>query len=109
MPAGGELFINGDVRRPTWTRLAVTAEQGAVEIEVEDAVEWVAGDEIVLATSNGWDKHDVAIIAKRLGPRRLLLQSPLKHQHWSVRGVINELTEVGLLTRNVKIQVSKRP
>ena len=102
--AGGELAINAAVRGPTWARLAASAAAGDVEIELDVDVSWRRGDELVLATTSGWDKHDAVRVLRMLGPRRVLLESPLVNDHWSVKGLVDELCEVGMLTRQVKIQ-----
>ena len=51
MLSGGTLNIHGN-RNHTWTKLAATAEAGSSIIEVLDASQWQAGDEIVLASTD---------------------------------------------------------
>ncbi len=47
----GTLNLHGN-RTNTWTKLSQTAAKGATSIEVLDAAEWRAGDEIVLASTD---------------------------------------------------------
>jgi len=51
MLSGGTLNLHGN-RTRTWTKLASTAEAGATTINVLDASQWQAGDEIVLASTD---------------------------------------------------------
>ncbi len=51
MLAGGTLNLHGD-RTNTWSKLAATANAGATSIEVLNAAQWRAGDEIVLASTD---------------------------------------------------------
>ncbi|XRB13975.1 G8 domain-containing protein [Pseudoscourfieldia marina] len=101
---GGDLFINGAVRGPTWTHLAASVSKGDSEIEFTDDVSWQPGDEIAIASTNGWNRHDKSVIKEVLSPRRVRLKMPLKYPHWSTAGVVPELAEVGLLTRSVRIE-----
>lgn len=45
------LDIHGKVRTPTWTLLSSTVEVGATSITVDDPVDWVAGESIVITSS----------------------------------------------------------
>ena len=47
----GTLNLHGTTDH-TWTKLAATAERGSTSIQVLDASEWRAGDEIVLASTD---------------------------------------------------------
>src|SRR5690606_27948598 len=51
MISGGTLNLHGN-RSNAWTRLARTAEKGSSTIEVLNAAQWQAGDEIVLASTD---------------------------------------------------------
>jgi cell migration-inducing and hyaluronan-binding protein len=51
MLSGGTLNLHGN-RTNAWTKLASTAEAGSTTIEVLDASQWQAGDEIVLASTD---------------------------------------------------------
>src|SRR5690606_24919377 len=51
MLSGGTLNLHGN-RSNSWTKLAKTAEAGSTSIEVLDASQWQAGDEIVLASTD---------------------------------------------------------
>jgi hypothetical protein len=51
MISGGTLNLHGD-RTHTWSKLAATANAGAISIQVLDAKGWKVGDEIVLASTS---------------------------------------------------------
>ena len=51
MLSGGTLNLHGN-RTNTWTKLAKTADAGSTTIEVLNASQWQAGDEIVLASTD---------------------------------------------------------
>src|SRR5512147_164191 len=51
MLSGGTLNLHGTVTN-TWTKLSSTAEKGATSIQVLNAAQWKAGDEIVLASTD---------------------------------------------------------
>src|SRR5690348_7904283 len=51
MLSGGTLNLHGTAKN-TWTKLSATAEKGATSIQVLNADQWKAGDEIVLASTD---------------------------------------------------------
>ena len=48
----GTLDLHGTVRTPTWTQLASNAITGATSITLKEAVDWVTGEVIVIASSS---------------------------------------------------------
>ena len=107
----GKIDIFGEVRTPTWTLLASTAEKGASTITLKDAVDWRVGEQIVIATTD-WDlEHsETRFITAVSGDKlTITLNRPLDFQHVSVRDTYGESNqyfiemrgEVALLTRNV--------
>ena len=113
---GGILDIHGKVRSHTWTSLQTTADAGATSIVVQGSVDWVAGEVIVIAsTDHDHYNSESRTIATALvntpapGQTTLTFTEPLKHRHYggiqTIDGVQFEMrAEVGLLTRNVVIQ-----
>jgi len=103
----GTLNLHGD-REHTWTKLAKTAKAGATRIDVLDANGWRKGDVIVLASTD-FDPHQAeerTITA--IHGNALTLDEPLKYMHFGeITYGVDERGEVGLLTRNIKIQASK--
>jgi hypothetical protein len=119
---GGTLELHGK-KRTSWTNIAATANAGATQITLKQAVNWEIGDKIAL-TSTGlantakksWNDVDEAEIANISADKKILtLTSPLKFKHiggsksyrrardgkkWDV----NIFGEVGLLSHYIKIQ-----
>src|SRR5690606_31888254 len=98
--------LHGD-RTHTWTKLSATAEAGSTTIEVLDASGWRVGDEIVLASTDYDPRQaEVRTIAAIRG-NTLTLDEPLEYMHFGkITFDVDERGEVGLLTRNIKIQAS---
>ncbi len=121
----GVIELHGK-EKVSWTKLSETVNPGASTIKVEDATSWEVGDEIIIApsvgpgrTSNGleddsfadmYDKRTITAISKGW---ELTLNSGLTYKHtgeivpYSGNGqnwTVDIRAEVGLLTRNIKIQ-----
>ena len=103
--------IHGKTRAPVWTELSETAAVGATVIKVATAVDWIAGEEIVIASSSY--EHSEAerrTIASIDGTKKeITLTQALTYKHFSADETFGAQTgalrtEVGLLTRNIKIQ-----
>jgi hypothetical protein len=103
---GGTLNLHG-ARGNAWTKLAETAEAGSARIEVLDASEWRVGDEIVLASTDfnprQAERRHIAAIRRNV----ITLDEPLEYMHFGeITYGVDERGEVGLLTRNIKVQAS---
>ena len=107
MMMAGTLSLHGD-RKNTWTKLASTAKAGSVQIQVLNAAGWRKGDRIVLASTD-FDPHQAeerTITA--VSGNALTLDKPLTYMHFgAITFGVDERGEVGLLTRNIKIQASE--
>ena len=103
---GGTLQLHGD-RTNSWTKLARTAKAGSSTIDVLNAGGWRKGDVIVLASTD-FDPHQAeerTITA--ISGNALTLDKPLQYMHFGeITYGVDERGEVGLLTRNIKIQAS---
>src|SRR6185437_6639378 len=107
MMLNGTLELHGD-RTNSWTKLESTAKAGASRIEVLDASQWRKGDVIVLASTD-FDPHQAEerTIAAVSG-NAITLDKPLQYMHFGeITYGVDERGEVGLLTRNIKIQASE--
>ncbi|KAM9824037.1 PKHD1 like 1, tandem duplicate 1 [Neosynchiropus ocellatus] len=112
----GTLDLHGKPVPQTWTRLAATAAEGATTITLEKKVTWKANDKIVIATTghrHSQKENEVKTIASvSADGLTLTLTEPLTYEHLGVRvtlpdgAVFDARAEVGLLTRNVKVQGS---
>ena len=106
MISGGTLNLHGD-RTNSWTKLAETAEAGSTRIEVLDASEWRVGDEIVLASTDFNPRQAETRHISAIRGNTLTLDQPLDYMHFGeITFDVDERGEVGLLTRNIKIQAS---
>ena len=106
MIAGGTLNLHGD-RENSWTKLSKTAEAGSNSIEVLDAAGWRVGDEIVLASTDYDPRQAERRTISRIRGNRITLDKNLDYMHFGeVTFDIDERGEVGLLTRNIRVQAS---
>ena len=103
----GTLNLHGDRKNP-WTRLSATAKAGANRIQVLDASGWRKGDVIVLASTDYNPRQAEERTITGISGNALSLDQPLKYMHFGqITDGVDERGEVGLLTRNIKIQASK--
>jgi cell migration-inducing and hyaluronan-binding protein len=103
---GGTLSLHGD-RENAWTKLAETAEAGSTRINVLDASGWRVGDEIVLASTDFNPRQAETRHISAIRRNTLTLDQPLEYMHFgAITYGVDERGEVGLLTRNIKIQAS---
>ena len=103
----GTLNLHGD-REHTWTKLARTAQAGSAEIEVLDARGWRVGDEIVLASTDFDPRQAERRTISRVSGNQLTLDEPLEYMHFGqVTFGVDQRGEVGLLSRNIRIQASE--
>jgi hypothetical protein len=106
MISGGTLNLHGNTTH-TWTKLAKTAKAGATTIQVLDASGWRAGDEIVLASTDFDPRQAERRTIKAIRGNTITLDQPLAYMHFGkITFGVDERGEVGLLTRNIKIQAS---
>lgn len=106
MIVGGMLNLHGD-RENTWTKLAETAAAGSSEIEVLDASGWRVRDEIVLASTDFDFEQAERRTISAIDGNVITLDQPLEYMHFGeITFGIDERGEVGLLTRNIRIQAS---
>src|ERR1700729_4311846 len=111
MLMGGTLNLHGD-RTNSWTKLSGTANAGATSIQVLNAAGWRVGDEIVLASTDfdprqAERRNIAAIHANTNGGNTITLDKKLDYMHFGkITFDVDERGEVGLLTRNIKLQAS---
>ena len=102
----GTLSLHGD-RENAWTKLAETAEAGSTRIDVLDASDWRVGDEIVLASTDFNPRQAETRHISAISGNTLTLDQPLEYMHFGeITFGVDERGEVGLLTRNIKVQAS---
>ena len=107
MLSGGTLNLHGD-RSNSWTKLAKTAEAGSSSIEVLNASQWQAGDEIVLASTDFDPRQAERRNIAAISGNTITLDKPLVYMHFGeITFEVDERGEVGMLTRNIKVQASE--
>jgi hypothetical protein len=106
MLMGGTLNLHGN-RTNSWTKLSKTAEAGSDSIEVLNAAEWRAGDEIVLASTDFDPRQAERRTIAGISGNRITLDRKLDYMHFGkITFGVDERGEVGLLSRNIVIQAS---
>jgi len=106
MLSGGTLNLHGD-RTNTWTKLSKTADAGSTSIEVLNAAQWRVGDEIVLASTDYDPRQAERRTIAAISGNAITLDKKLDYMHFGkITFDVDERGEVGLLTRNIKIQAS---
>jgi cell migration-inducing and hyaluronan-binding protein len=103
---GGTLNLHGD-RKHTWTKLAETAAAGGTSIQVLDATGWRVGDEIVLASTDFDARQAERRTISAIRGNAITLDRKLDFMHFGkITFDVDERAEVGLLTRNIRLQGS---
>jgi cell migration-inducing and hyaluronan-binding protein len=106
MISGGTLNLHG-VQKNAWTKLARTAEAGSNSIEVLNAADWRVGDQIVLASTDFDSRQAERRTIAAISGNTLTLDKPLTYMHFGkITHEVDERGEVGLLSRNIKVQAS---
>src|SRR6187551_1133129 len=106
MLSGGTLNLHGD-RKNAWTKLAATAAAGSTSIQVLNASGWRVGDEIVLASTDFNPRQAERRTISAISGNTLTLDKKLDYMHFGkITFDVDERGEVGLLTRNIKVQAS---
>lgn len=106
MIMGGTLNLHGE-RQHTWTKLAQTAAAGSSSIQVLDASGWRVGDEIVLASTDYDPRQAERRTISAIRGNTITLDRKLEYMHFGkITFDVDERGEVGLLTRNIRIQAS---
>jgi hypothetical protein len=107
MLSGGTLNLHGTTTN-TWSKLAATAAAGATSIQVLNASGWKVGDEIILASTDYDPRQAERRTITAISGNNLTLDKKLDFMHFGkITFDVDQRGEVGLLTRNVKIQASE--
>ena len=117
----GSLDIHGLPRDVYWTRLLATENQGENVIQVEDDVatgsegDWKVGDELIIASTTFEARQAEVVKIASVNSNMITLETPLQYKHTSALHTLPDGrkyklgAEVGLLTRNVKIEGANNP
>jgi cell migration-inducing and hyaluronan-binding protein len=102
----GTLSLHGD-RTNSWTKLAATAKAGSARITVLSAAGWRKGDRIVLASTDFDPAQAETRTVAAIAGNAVTLDKPLNYMHFGkITFGVDERGEVGMLTRNIRIQAS---
>ena len=94
----------GPTPGPSWR---ARRKQAATSIEVLDAAGWRVGDEIVLASTDFDPRQAEQRTISAIRGNKITLDQKLDYMHFGkITFDVDERGEVGLLTRNIKIQAS---
>src|SRR4029077_12296581 len=94
-------------RQNTWTKLARTAEAGSNSIQVLNAAGWRVGDEIVLTSTDFDPRQAERRTISAISGNTITLDKKLDFMHFGkITFDVDERGEVGLLTRNIRLQAS---
>ena len=109
----GTLDVHGKPIPTTWTHLSETANSGDTEIKLKKSVTWVAGDKIVIATTEkrfSKNENEIRTIDSVSNDgKTITLSEALEYDHISISQTfggreIETRAEVGILSRNVRIK-----
>ena len=113
---GGTLSIHGK-DRVEWTRLGASAAAGATSLTLSEPVDWMEGDSILVTSSRGdWNEAEMLTITSvSTDLKTVYFTTPMVYPHNGTQltktraadgksWTIDLRAEVGLLSRNVKIQ-----
>ena len=103
---GGTLNLHGN-RTNSWTKLSKTAEAGSTSIEVLNAAGWRVGDEVVLASTDFDPRQAERRTIAAIRGNAITLDKKLDFMHFGkITFDVDERGEVGMLTRNIRLQAS---
>ena len=106
----GVLDIHGTVRNKTWTTLSTTAAAGTNILRLTDPVDWKVGELVGIASSTySYNNSECLRISQVIDSQTFKLNDSLAYTHYSAIEThdgrpVKLLTEVGLLSRNIKIK-----
>lgn len=111
---GAHLELHGAARdKRSWTQLDATAGPGATAITLlEEPTGWAPGDDIVIAPTSIDPAQAEQVTITGVSGRRVSFVEPLQYRHFGElqrfgsdpERVLDQRAEVGLLTRNIRIQ-----
>ena len=103
---GGTLNLHGN-RTNSWTKLSKTADAGSTSIEVLNAAGWRVGDEVVLASTDFDPRQAERRTIAAIRGNAITLDKKLDYMHFGkITFDVDERGEVGMLTRNIRLQAS---
>jgi hypothetical protein len=114
----GTVDLHGQPINQIWTHLNATANSGSSQITLRQPVNWVVGNQIVIATTGDYlsqtESEVRTITSISSNGLTLTLDTPLNYTHLGITQTVGSTTidlraEVGLLSHNVLFQGSVTP
>src|ERR1051326_5967226 len=106
MMMGGTLNLHG-IQKNSWTKLSQTADAGSTSIEVLNAAGWRVGDEVVIASTDFDPRQAERRTIAAIRGNAITLDKKLDFMHFGkITFDVDERGEVGMLSRNIKLQAS---
>ncbi|XP_028622467.1 fibrocystin [Grammomys surdaster] len=106
----GKLRLHSSYPKKSWVYLGADIASGNERIIVRDAVDWQPHDKIVLSSSS-YEPHEAEVLTvKEVKDHHIRIYERLKHRHIGSAHIMEDgrqihlAAEVGLLTRNIRIQ-----
>ncbi|CAH7222279.1 Pkhd1 [Phodopus roborovskii] len=106
----GKLHLNSAYPKKSWVHLGADIAPGNERIIVDDVVDWQPHDKIVLSSSS-YEPHEAEVLTvKEVKGYHIKVYERLRHRHIGSVHIMEDgqhiplAAEVGLLTRNIKIQ-----
>ena len=107
MLMGGTLNLHGDREATPGPSWPTPPNAGSTSIEVLNAAGWKVGDEIVLASTDFDPRQAERRTIAAISGNTITLDKKLDYMHFGkITFDVDERGEVGLLTRNIKLQAS---
>ncbi len=109
----GTVDLHGKYVAQMWTHLNATASVGSSQITLRQPVDWVIGNQIVIATTGDYESQGESevrtITYVSSNGLTLTLDTPLNYTHLGITQPVGSTTvdlraEVGLLSHNVLFQ-----
>lgn len=105
---GGVIELHG-AKRVGWTRITATAAAGSNQLKLERAVDWNAGDHLVVASTDFDPLQAEEVYLAAVQGSTVTTSTPLRFSHFGVSQTfagraLEERAEVGLLSRNIVIK-----
>ncbi|XP_038199739.1 fibrocystin [Arvicola amphibius] len=106
----GKLSLHSAYPKKSWVHLGADIAPGNERIIVDDEVNWQPHDKIVLSSSS-YEPHEAEVLTvKEVKGHHIRIYERLRHRHIGSAHIMEDgqriplAAEVGLLTRNIKIQ-----
>jgi cell migration-inducing and hyaluronan-binding protein len=106
--SGATLELHG-APRIVWTQLSATAAKGSTQLTTAHSVDWKAGDNIVLASTDFDPNQAEPLVVQAASGNQVTVTTPLKYAHWGMMqslggATLDERAEIGLLSRNITVR-----